>query len=79
MVCACRRIKHLGDGDIVQMTNQYGDGENFDYSGSAMFRKAMRQCDDCYAEQPLAWWGHNIRICERCSDLRLARAHQEGK
>lgn len=55
----------------------YGDGERFEY-GSAMFRKAMRQCDDCYAEAPLEWWGRHIRICESCALRRRALAQTEG-
>lgn len=53
------------------------DDETFNYGGG-LFRAAMRRCDDCYAERPLAWYGRHIRICEPCRKVRdAARAALE--
>lgn len=55
------------------MSERYGDNEDFSWGG-AMFRASMRQCDDCYSEAPLEWWGEHIRICEACREKRVAAA-----
>jgi hypothetical protein len=55
------------------MTEPYGDGETFEH-GSAMFCASMKMCDDCSrTDQPLAWYGRNIRICEACRDYRFKK------